>query len=300
MGINRWSKAHWFIGVMLLILLIAGLSTLFPLQGYGQGGLAGITGTPYYLPYVERGFTATPTPTITPTPTATPSPTATPEPTGVFVRNNYLLHNGRHTPEADPALNDHLLGEVINNTGETIRAIYIEASFLDEAGNLLWGLTSQTRNVGFTPLGPGEKMCFYLNPGFGIVAKDWAEVSFFVNYYDDVVPHPEIDHRIVEVFGDYPGATTAVEYEFTNNYHQAFPEYYFPARVIHYDPVTGQILRCRSIYFYNLDSTDGWPSGHSERFRFGFTENTNPYDPNHVYIQKPGYIQTLYTVPDFP
>lgn len=289
MQVNRWSKGYWYIGGVLLILLIAGLSTLFPLQGYGQGGLPGITGTPYYLPYVVK-----PHPTRAPTSTPIPTPT----PTGVFIRNNYLLHNGHFIQEADPARNKHLLGEVFNNSPRTVNILSIQAIFEDSYGNMLWGLSTYTRRyVTFLPLRPGERMCFEMEPAYGIVYQEWDNVRFMFSTDGDNIPHPELAHRIVSISGNYPDSPVTVEYEFTNAYNLEIPKNYYPAQVIHYDPATGQLEWCRRI-----SSSPSWPFNQSRTHTFTFLPNTNPYNPDHVYIQKPGYIEVFprFEYPDYP
>ena len=107
---------------------------------------AGITGTPLFLPLIVRGF-----PPITPTNTASPTPTAsaTATPSGVFILNNsstYVDSNYRR-----------VVGEVQNNTSDTLRFVKIIVDYFDSNNQLV---ANDYTYIHLDNLPPSTKTCF--------------------------------------------------------------------------------------------------------------------------------------------
>ena len=120
-----------------------------------------------YIPGVFNEATHTPTPTVT----VTPTPTETPFPYGVHILPNSFLY------ESDGIV--HLIGEVFNNTDDSLYAMEIVVEFYG-ADNRIVGSGS----TDVTPLNlPGrEKGCF--NIIIPDLESDWSYYNFNPPIYD--------------------------------------------------------------------------------------------------------------------
>ncbi|TRZ49267.1 hypothetical protein D4S03_08525 [bacterium] len=135
--------------------IFAALICAILLFGYLPAALAAST-TPYfaYLPMVIKQGPSTPAPTNTPVPTQTltPAPTATSIPPGVQILQNHSYH-------VDSIDYLHVVGEVLNNTGNHLRFVKITANFFNGGGQLLG---TKFTYIHLSNLPAWDKTCFDL------------------------------------------------------------------------------------------------------------------------------------------
>lgn len=131
-----------------------------------------------YLPLISRRELPTPIPTLTPT--DIPSPTPTPLPRGV-----YVLPNHSYYQTSWGFL--HIVGEVMNNTGDHLFFVKISANLFSGNGQLLD--TDYAYTYLFS-LPAWQKTCFdiiFIDP-----PSNWLYYEFEVSYWTGGNPLPNL------------------------------------------------------------------------------------------------------------